>query len=60
MYRFYRREDALDCMKYISGTKVDDRPIRTGMSSVDQIKFSFKIRKLYQGRMYLAFIEEYS
>lgn len=28
---YYRRQDAMDCMKYISGTKLDDRPIRTDL-----------------------------
>lgn len=28
MFRFYSREDAEDAVKYISGTMLDDRPIR--------------------------------
>ncbi len=26
---YYRRQDMLDCMKFLNGTKLDDRPIRT-------------------------------
>ncbi|RKP18258.1 hypothetical protein ROZALSC1DRAFT_30035, partial [Rozella allomycis CSF55] len=26
---YYKREDAMDCMKYINGTKLDDRYVRT-------------------------------
>ncbi|KAJ1654200.1 nuclear cap binding complex subunit [Dispira simplex] len=28
---YYRREDTLDCMRYINGTKLDDRIIRTDL-----------------------------
>ena len=27
--RYYNKEDALECMKYINGTKLDERFIRT-------------------------------
>jgi nuclear cap-binding protein subunit 2 len=30
---FYRRQDALDCMKCIGGTKLDDRIIQTDLDS---------------------------
>jgi nuclear cap-binding protein subunit 2 len=29
MKRFYTREDATDCIKFLNGTKLDDRIIRT-------------------------------
>ncbi|KAJ1973306.1 nuclear cap binding complex subunit [Dimargaris xerosporica] len=29
--RYYRREDTLDCMRYINGTKLDERIIRTDL-----------------------------
>lgn len=47
---YYNHQDALDCMKYIGGTKLDERIIRTDLDSgfqegrqyglVDLLKFS--------------------
>jgi len=45
LHRYYTRKDAESCMKYVNGTKLDDRIIRTdwdrGYKKVSSISSSF-------------------
>ena len=57
---YYTHQDALDCMKYIGGTKLDERIIRTDLDPGFQEgrQYGSVLQTNLRGRRYLHFTGE--